>query len=249
MGVVLNVSIVSILMMDIALGSQTTIGQVLWVKGGLKAVQANTPQRVLTRRSAVFEKDTLVTDAKGSGEIIFIDDSLLSLRENTTLEIAKYQYGKGSSSAQDSTILNLTKGGFRTITGIISKENPKGYQANTPVATIAVRGTQYSLYYTPGQGQNGMVAELEKGVIEISNAGGKVILKKCVASELKNKSCNDQTYAHVTSATTAPTIVNKVPTEFINNVKVISSLWSLTNLTNTGGGASGGGVVSGFCIK
>jgi hypothetical protein len=47
--------------------------------------------------------------------------------------------------------MNLIEGGFRTITGLIAKQNPSDYQMNTPVATIGVRGTEYAVYFNQGK--------------------------------------------------------------------------------------------------
>ena len=106
--------------------AQPQIGQVVWVKGTLKAVQPNGSPRVLTRRSPIFEKDTLITSNRSTGEIVFSDNSLLALRENTTLQIAEYRYGGGVQPSKDTFTANIVKGGFRTITGAISKNHPEG---------------------------------------------------------------------------------------------------------------------------
>jgi hypothetical protein len=216
------------------------IGQVVWVKGVLKATQPKATERTLTRRSPIFVSDTLVTDAKSTGQIVFTDDSLLAIRENTSLQISQYKYNT-KDPTQDSYVADLAKGGFRTITGAISKNNPSQYQAKTPVATISVRGTEFSVYYTPG-GKNGMVTKLESGSIEVANSAGKVILKKCTPEEIKKQNCQNQLYSRVTSATEAPQIVNQMPAEFTNDIQIVSSLWGVSTQMN-------GGVVSGFCIQ
>lgn len=215
------------------------IAKVVWVKGMLKAVQPQQAERKLERRSPVYVNDTLITDAKSTGQVVFTDDSLLALRENTSLQISKYQYGKGIDPSKESYVMSLTKGGLRTITGVISKENPSGYQANTPVATIAVHGTAYSIYYTPGQGGKGLVTKLDQGSIELANKAGKISLNKCTEEknckqqctqeEIKNKTCKkctpckDNLYSQVTSENSMPTYLTQMPSEFLNNVNIIST--------------------------
>ncbi|HEC12200.1 MAG TPA: hypothetical protein ENI80_02970, partial [Acidiferrobacteraceae bacterium] len=42
-------------------------------------------------------------------------------------------------------VFKLIKGGLRAITGLISKLNPGGYNVQTPVATLGIRGTEFDV--------------------------------------------------------------------------------------------------------
>lgn len=148
-------------------------GQVVWVKGVITATYPEQASRSLARGSAIYEKDTLTTDANSTGEIIFTDNSLVSLRPNTTLFIKKYHFSQQKLETSGQYILNLIKGGFRTITGLIAKFNPDNYQVKIPFATIAVRGTTYNTNCQNGQCAVGL--EQGKGVI-VQNGGGVVEL-------------------------------------------------------------------------
>lgn len=150
------------------------IGQVVWVKGALKAMQEDKSERMLKRRSPVFLKDTLITDAKSTAQIVFTDNSVLALKENTTLVLSQYKHATKGDTSSDTFVADIAKGGFRTITGAIPKNNPEGYKANTPVATIGVSGTQYVLYYNA----NGRKLDtlIISGSISLSNAQGSLTL-------------------------------------------------------------------------
>src|SRR5579862_8762839 len=126
--------------------SSQTIGQVVWVKNTLKAQLPNAEVRTLARRSAIYEHDTLTTDPNSSAEVEFTDDSSMALQENSSVTINQYSHGQGKPSGGDAFVVDVIKGGFRTVTGLISKNNPGGYKANTPVVTVGVMGTIYSLY-------------------------------------------------------------------------------------------------------
>lgn len=235
----------------------TSIGKVLWVKGILKATQPQQAPRVLTRRSDIYESDTLTTDASSTGEITFTDNSLLSLRENTVMAIAKYRYGKNVPKARETYVEKLAKGGFRKITGAISHDHPDGYSSVTPVATIGVLGTEYSVFYTA---QSGLATKLDRGSISVQNPAGKIILKKCTQDEIIKTNCKNQVYSRVTSTTSAPTIQTQQPPEFTHDVPIYqadnttcpycttnpaANENNITNILNS----STGGVVSSFCVK
>lgn len=186
--------------------SPDSIGTVVWVKNIVQAEQPNTPARTLTRHSAIYEHDTLKTDNTSTGEVIFTDDSRMTLRENSMVTIDQYRHGKETSPSQDTFIVSVLKGGFRTVTGAISQNNPGGYKANTAVATIGVMGTDYSIYFDSIKKK--LSAKLYKGSIVISNDKGQVTLVKCSSSEKKGTTvaCVNKLNAEV-DGDTAPLII------------------------------------------
>lgn len=106
-------------------------------------VTAQTPdkQRSLTRRAPVFMQDTVFTGVDSRTQMRMLDGGLLSLKAETHLAISKYDFDPTSEKA--SILLSLIKGGLRTVTGKIDQQQSR-YQLQTPVASIGVRGTDYS---------------------------------------------------------------------------------------------------------
>lgn len=208
------------------------IGLVVWVTGTMKAVMPNAAPRTLSRRSPVYESDTITTDKGGSGEIVFVDNSIVSLRNDTTLQIAKYRYNKSTAGGNSET-LNLIKGGFRTITGAITKDHPESYKANTPVATIGVAGTVYSAYFD--RASKNLFTKLDKGRVFVSNESGKITLAKTAAP---NSKCGIDLYSQV-SSDSAPIILCDQPVIFSSDPPLIP-----VNFPNE----KGGGTVGSFCV-
>lgn len=171
-------------------------GQVVWVKGVITATYPEQAPRSLARGAAIYEKDTLTTDINSTGEITFTDNSLLSLRPNTTLVIEQYHFSQKKVQTSGQYILNLIKGGFRTITGFVAKSNPENYQVKTPVATIGVRGTTYNANCINGTCAVG----LEKGKgVTVLNDGGIVELTP------------DKRYAVISSSSVKPVLSESEP--------------------------------------
>jgi len=213
------------------------IGQVVWVKGTLKAELPNAETRVLVRRSAVYEHDKLMTEPASTGEVVFTDNSVLALREDSIVQIDHYRYGKGTTPNSDAFVANVAKGGFRTITGAISKNNPGGYKAVTPVATIGVSGTIYSVYFNRLKGT--LAAKLDKGIISISNEKGTLQLTKCDVNQI-NSRCVNQIYAEVNGTNVAPTVVSQQPAVFNAEPPLTATAFPKP---------SGSGLVGSFCIN
>ena len=93
----------------------------------------------------VVEGDTVITGANGFVRMELTDGGEMVLRPDTQLKIENYHYTKDKPD-EDSFIFRTIKGGFRAVTGLISKRgNRDAYKAHTATATIGIRGTQYDM--------------------------------------------------------------------------------------------------------
>ena len=142
----------------IAAGKQA--GKTLLTRGSVISKRAGA-EVALKRRSNIFEKDEIHVGSDARAQFRMIDQALISLQENSVLQIKKYQYAKGNSS--NSALLELLSGGLRTITGAIGKGNKKAYELRTPLATIGIRGTDYEVEIV----SNGMYVAVWDGVIHL----------------------------------------------------------------------------------
>lgn len=97
-------------------------------------------KQVLQKSAPVFSGDRIDTDAGGSAQIVFVDNTRLVVGPNSSLVIDAFVFG-GSGSAKQFSI-DAVKGAFRFITGNSAKD---AYTINTPTATIGVRGTEFDV--------------------------------------------------------------------------------------------------------
>ena len=169
----------------------TPVGRVVWITGdSLKAVMPNKEERILQKTSVIYLHDVLVTNDKTKAEIVFTDNTLMTFQVNSRFSVDEYTFkGKDKKGSVGKSVMRLIEGGFRTITGLIAKNNPIDYAVNTPVATIGVRGTDYTV-------------QLKGGEIYIAFKTG----KPCVTPNKIKQLCLDSKtpYAKVASATSAP---------------------------------------------
>ena len=229
------VTVTSFIYPLVSIATPPVIGLVVWVTGTIKANMPGSTERTLSRRSPVYETDTLKTDSNSSGEVVFTDNSILSLRNSTTLEIAKYHFTK-NAGANNSETLNLIKGGFRTITGAITKENPQSYKVNTPVATIGVAGTIYSAYFDAHA--KDLFTKLDKGLVFVSNSEGQITLSKQPSSS--NFGCGVDSYSQV-SGDKKPIVICNPPKIFASDPPVIPVNFPSNNKAP--------GTVGSFCVS
>ena len=118
-------------------------GKTMIATGNVKAISIdNEEKRRLKRRSSVFTNDVVVTGTASKTQLRMSDGSMIALKENTELIISQYNFNSGAE--KNSAVLDLVKGGLRSITGAIKADNGQ-YQLKTPVGSIGIRGTHYEI--------------------------------------------------------------------------------------------------------
>jgi hypothetical protein len=137
----------------LALFSQTLFAQnetsnaglTLMARGTVVATATDTQQsRDLSRKAPVFNVDQVSTGAQSQAQFRMLDGALLALQSDTELLISEYK--AGTANEQGSVVMELVKGGLRTVTGSI-KGDAGNYQLKTPVGSIGIRGTTFQLSY------------------------------------------------------------------------------------------------------
>lgn len=83
----------------------------------------------------IYLHDTIETKADSRVKILFSDDSLLSLAENSKMNIKEYLYKKDDKKG--TSVINLLEGKLKSITGKVS------FEVHTPTAVAASRGTYF----------------------------------------------------------------------------------------------------------
>src|ERR1039458_7219736 len=118
-------------------------GNVQFVIGEGKLIAKTGETRALVKGAEVNEGDRIVTAAGASAQIKMVDGGFIAVRPNTNLSFDTYRYS-GKEDGNESAVVSLLQGGFRTITGIIGHTNKQNYLIKTATATIGIRGTDRS---------------------------------------------------------------------------------------------------------
>ena len=124
--------------------AQTTVaGKTLVARGPVQAISPDSNEfRKLKRRSVVYGEDTVSTGDKGKAQLRMTDGGMIALKQNSELLISDYQYSE--QTERGSVVMNLVKGGLRSVTGAIKAESGD-YKLKTPVGSIGIRGTHYEV--------------------------------------------------------------------------------------------------------
>ena len=101
----------------------------------------NQKNESLSNGSKIFFGDTIISKSKSNAQILFLDQTVLTLGEETELTIDEFVYDPNS---QDGSFVSTVKTGtVKFITGQISKKNPDNLEVKVPAGTLGARGTEF----------------------------------------------------------------------------------------------------------
>lgn len=156
-------------------GAWAAAGKTIFASGEVQAQDPQNVSRALRRGDTVNSGDTLIT-AAGKLQVRFSDGGLVSLQEHTRFVVDDYNFEESGDKAS----FSLLKGGLRAVTGTIGVRSRETYSITTPVATIGIRGTGFTLRYCAGDcppvngkpQPDGLYVSTQDGTIYIANPAG-----------------------------------------------------------------------------
>lgn len=161
--------------------------------------------------------DTIVT-AKANAKLTFEDNTTVNITEQSKLVVDDFVYDPKKGSGK--LAMKVVMGTARYASGQIAKNNPQQVSVNTPTATVAVRGTDFSM----------TVDELGRSLIMLLPSCDKE-KNKCVTGAILVKNDAGEVFMNepyqttiVTSLTAPPSspIIVTIDQANINNMLIIS---------------------------
>ncbi|PCJ39085.1 MAG: hypothetical protein COA71_14615, partial [SAR86 cluster bacterium] len=143
------------------------IGRVLSTAGSVTARDLGGALRELSRRSDIFVGDTVITGPNGFAQLRMVDSAQISFKEDTEFTFSEYS-SDGPGGAADSALMEMVRGGFRTISGTIGDDAADDYQVSTQFASIGIRGTTHEAVIDAGS----LLTGVYDGGTTISNGQG-----------------------------------------------------------------------------
>ena len=179
-------------------------GQVTHLSGVLVAKRADGSSKLFSVKSEILEGDTLTTEQETYARIKFTDGSEVVLRPGSQLKISSFSFSQ-DQPATDNVILDMLRGGMRSVTGLIGKRSRDKVLVNAPNATVGIRGTHFGALICQSDcggiptssgkpPENGLHLDVTDGAIVVRNQAG----EQQIASGQ---------FGFVRTATTAPTLV------------------------------------------
>ena len=138
-------------------------GTIDFVEGDAMIETRDKQTRIARLNDAVYAGETVTTFPAAELHLKMADGGYLSLRENTRITLTEYV---ANGDDGDRSLIDLTKGAFRSITGWIGKYRRDAYKVRTPMVTIGVRGTDHEpTHFEPGdpRGEPGSYDKVNEG--------------------------------------------------------------------------------------
>lgn len=150
-------------------GQAASAGRVDFAVGDVKALAPDGRSRPLEKGAEVASGETIDTGS-GRAQVRFSDGAQVSLAPQSQFRIDDYKFA-GKADGSEKGFFSLLRGAMRTITGLVGRSNRDNYKVSTTVATIGIRGTEYSVTYG-----NSINVTTGEGSVEVCNAAGCLIL-------------------------------------------------------------------------
>jgi hypothetical protein len=124
-----------------ALARAEPAGKVLSADGDALVLRGSHILR-LSRGAAVESGDQIHTGTDGKVLVVFADSGLVWIRANSDFVVDEYSFAQGR---RETAFFSLLKGGARSVTGLIGRRTRSNFRLRVPVATIGIRGTDFSV--------------------------------------------------------------------------------------------------------
>jgi len=121
----------------------TPIGRADSVVGTVSVTRVSGARESLSEGSEVFQGDVIETPQGASLGITLLDESNVSVAENSRFVLDEVVFDPTSQSGR--VAMSAVTGAFVVVSGLVAKSNPDAMVMRTPTAIIGIRGTQVGL--------------------------------------------------------------------------------------------------------
>ena len=101
----------------------------------------NQKNEKLLNGSKIFYGDTILANSKSNAQILFLDETVMTVGENTELTIDDFIYNPITNDGN--FVTNIKSGIVKTISGKISEKSPEKLEVKMPNGSLGVRGTEF----------------------------------------------------------------------------------------------------------
>src|SRR5258706_11985082 len=165
-------------------------GKVLTAGGDVLVLRGSQILRI-SGGSAIESGDQIHTGADGKALIVFTDSGLIWIRSNSDFVVDEYSYTNGQGG-RESAFFSLLKGGARSVTGLIGRRNRMSYRLRGSVATIGIRGTDFSVVMCQRDCRDsdgsvaakGLYGEVLEGRIAVTPLDDRLLDRELAAGEI-----------------------------------------------------------------
>ena len=141
------VLIIGMLAVPFAAQAQQPAGRILWMFGQVERVGSDGVAKELAKGDAVFQGDVIRSAPGSHAQLVMSDEALIAVRPESSLRLHTYRY-QGREDGTERALVELLKGGLRSVTGAIGRTNKDNYQLRNGMHLVGIRGTDHETFAT-----------------------------------------------------------------------------------------------------
>lgn len=149
------------------------IGFVIAANGTVTIASQNATPRPASLRQQVFPNDTITTGPDASAKVLFDDNTILNVMENSQVEITQYVYDP--ETAKRNTIFSLGQGQIKVLVPDYYAATGSRFEIHTPTTVAAAlgtesaaRGTEYVVFTSPVNGVTATTVAVTSGSVTVT---------------------------------------------------------------------------------
>lgn len=155
--------------------AQDSAATAVSVRGMVTATNDAGETRNLRRGDVIYEGDLIETAARARIRMSFTDGGTYVLRDQTTFEIDEYSFS-GQEDGTEQASFSLLQGALEALSGLIGRNNNQNFRLDTPLATIGLRGTEFTINVLPPATPGGLPT------VQLSVLGGTVVYQSTISA-------------------------------------------------------------------
>lgn len=169
----LTVPVFGMLLMLLSNLALAAAGTVEFATGDAKIQRGGTELQA-SKDTPIESGDALVTGDDGRMRVRMENGERIALHPNTKFVIDQYTPPKSADKPETGkSFYTFIRGGFDAVVASLGRRDTTSYRVKTPVATMGIRGTAYTMIWTP----EGLYVQVTEGSITLTNAAGTLVVQ------------------------------------------------------------------------
>jgi hypothetical protein len=117
------------------------IGNIVSLRGDVEVIRDNNTNKNIQIGFALEKNDLIKTGKKAKLQIVFSDETIITLGKESEFKVYDYFYNKENKQTKPKASFGFLKGSFKSVTGQIGKIAKNRFKLRTKTATLGIRGT------------------------------------------------------------------------------------------------------------
>ncbi len=160
-------------MVKAAAENDGVIGTVMEIEGTATIGPEGQEPAAVAVNTPVHLSDIVETGAGAKLFVLFIDNTEMTLAENTKLAVNEWNFDP-DDSAGNKGVYSILQGTFSYVSGLIAKKENPDVHINTPVGSIGIRGTEF----WGGRTDDDYGVLVKEGSVSVKTDAGQVVVDK-----------------------------------------------------------------------